>query len=186
MMKRSTFVSLWLSLLLSGVASADPAAIILFRHGEEPPPPDKHLSAIGQARAKAIPFLVKSRFEITSLPPIAAIYAAHPVGPDSSFRSIETMQPLSKFLGLPINHNFNSRDTKGLVKELRSRADLNGKTVVLAWTHHHLVDIPEILNAEHTPDKWHGSDWDSYWIIRFDPKGKDDPVLSVYKQDFNP
>lgn len=90
-----------------------------------------------------------------------------------NFREVETVQGISDTVGVPINHDYSTKDTKALSHDLLEQVlegDLCGKLVLVSWKH---SDIPKL--AQHLgcgplqgcPWDYRGKDFDSAWQIRY-------------------
>jgi hypothetical protein len=149
--------------------------IILFRHAEKPDNgPD--LSPAGFKHAEAyVPFI--SQYHVGAHPlQVSALFAA--ADSKASFRPRLTLAPLSKALQLPINTDYEDRQTAPLAARLLSD-EFNGKSVVICWKHGQILaladalvgDSAELKKKAHWPDNWPEDQYD--WILQivFDGAG---------------
>ena len=155
-------------LLFSPLAAlGQPAQIILFRHAEKPDDPSAlHLSSRGEARARALVSFLGTNSTLTSNAPIAALYATHVTQHHHSERTGETLAPLAKQLGLPVQTPYETGWYSSLARDILSHADYRGKTVVICWTHHNLADLASALGVKPKPAPWKDKTFDRLWIIQ--------------------
>ncbi len=150
-----------LSLAMQNVF-AIPAQVEIIRHGEKPTTGNT-LTQQGYERAAALaPF-----FEYTpSLTP-DAVYAAAPDSQDGSLRSIETCTPTAKALNLSLNTNYQHKNYTQMVKDIMSDPSLQGKTVLICWTHGDIPAIAAAFGVSPQPPKWKGTIFDQMYVIQF-------------------
>jgi hypothetical protein len=90
-----------------------------------------------------------------------------------NYREVETVQAVSDTVGVPINRDYSTLDTKALSHDLMGQlteGNLCGKLVLVSWKH---SDIPKL--AQHLgcgplqgcPWDYKGKDFDSTWQIRY-------------------
>jgi hypothetical protein len=163
-MQRHLLLSLLFPLALAGSAFAadgpKDAVILVIRHAE------KHedgitLSGKGKDRADAYRKYFR-HYEVDSRPlRLAAIYAA--ADSNGSERCRKTVEPLGKFLKVPVNARFANRDFLELADDVRAKWD--GKHVLICWHHGEMPELLAALGAkpeEILPEgKWpdHVFDW---------------------------
>ena len=153
-------------------AWAQPAQIILLRHGEKPDDPENaHLSMRGQQRAMALAPLLAGAPELLKFGPPAALYAPRPTPRDRSRRAYETLLPSSEQSKIPLQTPVAARDYDALAKILLQDRSLAGKSVVVSWPHDYLPDFAAALGVTPKPSAWKGSVYDRFWVITF-PGGK--------------
>ena len=155
-------------LFLSAISAwGQPAQIILLRHGEEPD--DKtavHLSARGEKRARAlVSLLAKPPLTLTSNAPIAALFATRVTREGHSYRTGETLAPLAREMGLPVQTPFLAKDYALLARSIRTNPAYRGQTVVVCWTHHNIADLAGALGAEPKPPPWKEKVFDRLYVI---------------------
>lgn len=151
---------------------ASPAYIIILRHGEKINDKSRHLSPQGYQRADALAREFQSpRFQKQYGVP-AGLFAASSKGGRSK-RSIETLQPTEKALGLSIDDSYSKGDEKELIERIRKDHSLDDKTVIISWAH---AGIPRLLRefdiVGNRPDEWDDDVFDHFWVLRNLPKGK--------------
>jgi hypothetical protein len=161
-----------LSLLLSLLALsvwAQPTQIILLRHGEKPEDPSApHLSPRGEDRARALVTLLGRNSRLTSNAPIAALFATHVTKHDRSHRTGETLAPLAHELGLVVEEPFDSDNFGPLARRILTDRKLQGKTVVVCWTHHRLSQLAGALGVRPEPPPWKEKVFDRLWVLEYD------------------
>jgi len=156
-------------LLLSAlVAGAQPAQIILLRHAEKPDDAAAlNLSPRGEERARALIALLGRGSPFTSNAPVAALYATRVTKREHSRRTGETLAPLSKSLGLPVNTLFDSDNYSLLTTSVLNNPVYRGKTVIVCWTHHDIAQLAGALGVRPQPVPWKDKTFDRLWIISF-------------------
>ena len=154
-------------LLLSALmAGAQPAQIILLRHAEKPDDPAaEHLSPRGNERAVALVSLLGRSSLLTSNAPVAALYASRVTKHDHGRRTGETLAPLSKDLGLPVNTTYDSDNYSLAAASVMNNPAYRGKTVIVCWTHHDIAQLAGALGVRPQPDHWKEKTFDRLWII---------------------
>lgn len=165
-----------LTLLFCAIAApafAAPAQVILIRHAEKQLEGNQ-LSEKGYKRAEALVNFFLTAPAVTGYGTPAAIYAAAPKNEDSSIRSIQTVTPLARTLGLTINTGFTRGQAHKLVADIMENPKYTGRMVLVCWQHGHLTDIVREL-AEYSPYgpaaqvafpvEWHDARFDRAWII---------------------
>lgn len=154
-------------------AFAAPAQVILIRHAEKQEEGNQ-LSEKGYKRAEALVKFFQAAPAVTGYGTPVAIYAAAPKNEDSSIRSIQTVTPLARALGMTVNANFTRGQAHKLVADIMENPRYTGRLVLVCWQHGHLADIVREL-AEYSPygpaaqvalpDAWPDSRFDRAWII---------------------
>jgi hypothetical protein len=142
--------------------------IILIRHAEKPDS-GPELAPAGEKHAEAyVPFF--QQYHVGAHPiKIAALFAA--ADSKASFRPRLTLAPLSKALMLPINTEYEDRQTDLLAKKLLSD-EFDGKCVVVCWKHGQILaladalvgDTAELKKKAHWPETWPEDQYD--WILQ--------------------
>src|SRR5262249_10551515 len=140
---------------------AEPAQVILIRHGEKDPddPKDNHLSLRGRERAAALaPYLLEEK-ELTRFGPPVAIFAQKAADPKkNSVRPIETVRPLAATLKLEVLTPVERDDFPRLVEDVLTNPRYAGKSVLICWEHKKLAEMAEALVKHRTvsgaPKKW--------------------------------
>jgi hypothetical protein len=153
-------------------ALGQPAQIILFRHAEEPyDPAAVNLSPRGVERARALVSLFGKASTLTSNAPVAVLYATHVTKRGRSHRSGETLAPLSKELGLPVQTPYESELYSLLARDILSNRAYRGKTVIICWTHDDIAALAAALGVNPAPSPWKGKVFDRLWLIKL--RGRD-------------
>jgi hypothetical protein len=160
-----------------------PASICLIRHaekqlGEGPPhgvlidgtPDPESLVPRGWQRAGALVGLFAPRADEPGPPrlPVPTHLFASEVGPHShSRRPLETLQPLSERLGLPLDEPLMQDELDRLVQAIRGC----GGDVLVAWEHKRIPLIANLLlGAPSTvPQVWPDDRFDLIWLLQPDP-----------------
>lgn len=137
---------------------AGPIEVIIIRHGEEPDG-GPHLSEQGKERAKALVGLFNDPFSAPT-----SLYAAQST--KQSERAVETLQPLSKALGVPIDSQFSEQEYKKLATTILHGSRHAGAHVVVCWHHDTIEDLAAALGVTNPP-KWPSSQYDHLWRIRY-------------------
>jgi hypothetical protein len=165
----ATIVSLATAALAAGADAPQdrrpPATILLIRHGEKPPV-GNHLSMLGVERAEALPRLFGGEGAAPphNLPRPDALFAA--AEKRKSNRPVETLVPLSRALGLPIDSHFMDDDCRGLAKRLL-RGAFAGKVVLVSWRHDNLPALARALGVEPPYKTWPDGQFDRVWRIDY-------------------
>jgi len=163
-------VNLLLSTVLLSIQSlmAQPAQIILIRHGEKPEDPEAvHLSKAGEKRAKELaPFLTTDP-ELTKHGLPVALYATRTTKHGHGQRTQETIAPLARQLHIPVEAPFLSEEYAALAKSILSNSKYHGKTVLICWTHEFIPQLTAALGVEPQPPKWKDSVYDRVYLISY-------------------
>lgn len=159
------------------------ATVLIIRHAEKPDT-GRDLSPPGLKRAQAYVQFFKS-FTIDSHP-VRIDHLVAAAGSKNSDRPHETLEPLSKALGLKIHSEYNLDEAEKLAAKVRR--SYGGETVVVCWHH---GAIPDLLKAFRVDPKavLPGGKWpdDVFgWLIvlQYDQSGK--PVAHVYNESLTP
>lgn len=146
--------------------------IVLIRHGEKPPGGLGRLDCRGVSRANALPPVLARQFGRFD-----AIFAPDPdrQKKDEGIkypykRPLETVTPLSKTTGVPVETRFGYKQI-GKLEEALESPSYRGATVLVAWEHKQLVKLARSLLDHNGGDprqagKWPGSDFDSIYVVR--------------------
>lgn len=139
-------------------ADEGPVEVMIIRHGEEP---DKgpHLSEQGQARAKALVDMFGSPFSQPT-----SLWAAK--SSDNSERSVETLEPLSKSLKIPIDVRFKDDQYKKLAEAILQGPRHAGGNVLICWHRETMTELAAALGVANPPE-WKSKDYDRIWRIRY-------------------
>ena len=149
-----------------GFCEARPAQVILIRHGEKNEPDEGiHLSEKGFARARALVSYFSSNSEVLRKGPIRAFFAMMPKDESGSRRAIETLEPSSRALGIPVRSGFKRGEYPAMVAQILSEPSFSGGTVVICWEHKVIPPIAKALGAEQAPSLWDGAVYDRAWFL---------------------
>lgn len=150
---------------VSGLAAA-PAQVILLRHAEKPRnEADRHLSPIGEMRAKALVDLFSTNAPWSSNCAPVALFAPKAGRDGSGVRPRETLEPLAKRLGLPIRTPYSRKDHAELIQHLLSDPEFDGKTVVVCWVHEYLGLMAKELGVARKVGAWPSKVYDRLWVV---------------------
>lgn len=159
----------WLLTFGALCASGQPAQILLLRHAEKPEDEAAlHLSPRGQQRALALAEFLGKPNALTSNAPIAALYATRLTKRSHGQRTGETLAPLAKQLGLPVQTPYEAELYSLLARDILDNRAYQGKTVIVCWTHHEIDNLTADLGVRPKPPKWKDDVFDRYWVVRFD------------------
>ena len=150
-------------------AFGQPAQVILLRHAEKPEDEAAlHLSPQGARRAQALAEFLGKPNAMTSNAPIAALYATRVTRHSHSQRTGETLAPLAKQLGLPVQMPYTAELYSLLAHDILRNRAYQGRTVVICWTHHDIADLAAALGVRPRPSKWKDNVFDRFWVVRFE------------------
>jgi hypothetical protein len=146
-----------------------PAIVFIIRHAEKPLGDEKlpDLTPTGYKRAQALPWLFLQEPGSTQLPRLprpSAIFAT--ATSKHSNRPIETVTPLSQALHLPIDHDFEDRETSAVAKEVLS-GKYAGKVVLICWHHGEMPHLAEAFGVTNAPSKWNDTVFDQIWMLEW-------------------
>ncbi len=116
------------------------ATVLIVRHAEKQEPPGGGLTPAGEARAKAYAHYFRHCTAFAQPVQINHLFAS--ADHDNNTRARQTIEPLSKAIGLPIDLRFKNNDFESLAREIKAGRD--GKQILISWHH---GKIPELLNA---------------------------------------
>jgi hypothetical protein len=155
-----------------------PARLLLMRHAEKPDDPDNmHLSGEGRERAERLATYIPQTFGKPDFL-IAAMQSKH------SNRSYETLVPLSKATGLPIDPSFKDTQALDLAGALLSDGAYAGKYGVICWHH---GALPGLLAALGAPDGSYPGNWNpDVFNLIFEMTFRDgaEPRVRQIEEDF--
>ena|ERR1700730_13361984 len=118
--------------------AAKPKFILVMRHAEKPQDAhDPNLAPAGDARPAALATYIPDTFGAPDFI-FAASISKH------SARPYETVEPLAKATGKPIDATIADQDYGVIASDLLSMADYSDKRVVVCWHH---GNIPSMLHA---------------------------------------
>jgi hypothetical protein len=132
------------------IMATAPLFVLVMRHGEKlKDPRDPHLSPSGAARAKELAGYIPESFGRPDF-----IFATAPS--KHSVRPYETVEPLSKRTGIPIEDSYADQDYGALAADLRSGGSTAGKKGVICWHHGNIPPLLHALGAKdgEFPDPW--------------------------------
>ncbi|HKR46637.1 MAG TPA: hypothetical protein VJU59_44425 [Paraburkholderia sp.] len=116
--------------------SSKPAFVLVMRHAEKPADPlDPNLSDAGYNRAEELALYIPKTFESPDCIFAAAI-SKH------SARPYETVEPLARKIGKPIDATFADQDYSALAQTLLSSRQYADRKVLVCWHH---GNIPSLL-----------------------------------------
>jgi phosphohistidine phosphatase SixA len=127
-----------------------PHTVLVMRHAEKSADPsDPDLTTAGEARAKALADFIPTKFGAPDFI-FAASLSKH------SARPYETVKPLSKRTGVPIDATIADQDYGYLASELLSDSRYAGMLVVVCWHHGNIPSLMHALGAARGdyPDPW--------------------------------
>jgi broad specificity phosphatase PhoE len=136
--------------------------ILLTRHAEKPDDPlDPNLAPAGLQRAGRLASYIPDQFGTPAFVFASAI-SKH------SRRPYETIEPLSKACGLPIDGSFADQDYAALADELATKSQYDGKLVLICWHHGNIPSLARALNAKsgEYPNPWDATVFNL--ILKFD------------------
>jgi hypothetical protein len=163
-------------------ASAQPAQIILIRHAEKPKDPTAlHLSPAGEERARKLVVFVKNSPDLSRFGLPVALYASEMTHRGHGQRTTETLESLSRELGVSILSPFKSDEYEKLAKAILSNPDYNGKTVMICWTHEFIPQLAKALGCKPAPPKLAEDVYDRVYLVTYTGR---DASLRILKQDF--
>ena len=169
-MKAPSLKSALLALLCAALAAsavAAPAEVILIRHGEKPED-GPTLNARGYERARALPQLFETDARVLAFGRAVALFSARPAKAGGSVRSIETLEPTAKALGVAIDTRFTKDDIAALVRAVLTNPAYDGKTVLVCWEHKKIPGIVRAFGWAGAPAGWNDAVFDRLWILDFD------------------
>lgn len=172
-MKRFILLFILASASLPSVhANAAPAYIIILRHGEKISDKSRNLSPKGYRRANALAKQFSSPLFEKRYGRPAALYGASDRG-NRSRRSIETLEPAAAALNLTVDDSFKKGQERELIEAIKNNESLDGKTVIISWSHGELPDFLKEFNIDGRKEKkWDNEVFNRFWILRNLPKGK--------------
>jgi len=127
-----------------------PSLLLLMRHSEKPSDPkDPDLAEAGVHRAEELRTYIPTTFGKPDFLFASAI-SKH------SARPYDTLKPLSKKIGIPIDTTYADQDYTALAAELLSDPRYEGKRIAVAWHHGNIPSLAHALGAAagQYPDPW--------------------------------
>lgn len=166
--------SLLLALALSffsADALALPGQVLIIRHAEKPEnDAEIHLSPVGRRRAEALVAFFRQHASVTEFGPPVAIFAAAPRHEDGSLRSIETVTPLARAMGINVDDSYTARDFKDLADHVLDKKKYEGRTVLISWPRDEIPKLAKHLGVRPAPDNWDKGTFDRVWKITYPRK----------------
>jgi hypothetical protein len=158
-------ITLAFSSFAGSAALGAPAQVIIIRHAEKPES-GHDLSPKGRQRAAAlVPYFLETP-EVTEHKTPVAIYIQKPTEANPSRRPQETVKGLAKALKLDLTE-FAKDDLAAMAKEINTKSEYAGKTVLICWSHGAIPSIAKAFGVKNPPD-WHDEVFDRVWIITFE------------------
>ena len=156
------------------------ARILLMRHAEKSADPmDPHLSSDGYARAAKLAEYIPGTLGVPQFL-FATSISKH------SVRPIETIEPLSAKIGVPIDSTYADQDYGALASQLLSDqrfADASS-LIVVCWHHGNIPSMAHALraNAGSYPDPWDAQVFNQILVLSF--SGDDAPQVTTLTEPF--
>jgi hypothetical protein len=161
-------VTLAASVLAGPPALAQPAQVLIIRHGEKPPERSAvNLSLKGQERAMAlVPFLTKTLGLLSHGLPVA-LFATKIAPNDPSQCTLETLTPLSHYLKLPIQAHYVNKDYPWLAQEIMTDPAYKNMSVLICWDRRYIPRLAAALGVFPEPPTWPENVFGQVWIITY-------------------
>jgi hypothetical protein len=162
-------------LLSAGLASAQPAKVLLIRHAEKPQDnTDGDLALKGKERAMAlVPFFLENDEFLGASTNVVLFATKVARGPTN--HTHETLRPLAERLGAKIYAPFANSEYETLAKKLLTDPAYKDKTVVVCWTHAYIPGLMGALGVADRPLEIDKRVFDRLYVITF----KDGAAKSV-------
>ena len=154
-----------------------PQRILLMRHAEKSGDPlDENLAPAGVARAARLATYIPATFGKTGFL-FATAASKH------SLRPIQTIQPLSTAINVPINASFADQDYGALAQEILANAKYDGAFVLICWHHGNIPPLANALGAGagSCPNPWDSAVFNL--ILQFD-YGVGAPTVTAIVEPF--
>ncbi len=159
--------------------AATPAQVLLIRHGEKPPT-GEHLTVKGKERAAALaPYFMETDAWL-QYGTAVAIYATKIDADDKSYRTQETITPLSLALKVPIKADYIMTEYALAAHEILNEPKYDGKMVLVCWEHKNIHLFAKALGVTTDTPKWQGDVFDQVWSVSFSPN--ETPNLAIVQQ----
>jgi hypothetical protein len=161
-----------------------PATVLIIRHGEKPGDPatdnagdSVDLSTRGYERAAALSVYVPATFGKPDF--LFATQASK-----HSNRPVETITPLAKALGLPIDHKHADDDYAKVAEDVLTHHKYSGKLVLICWHHGKIPELTAALGGVPPIAHWPGTVFDRVWRIDYPAGGATTglPVQNIPQQ----
>lgn len=135
-----------------------PSQVILMRHAEKTGlPGDLGLSALGQARARALA-VCWPRF----LGEPDAIIACRST--PKSTRPVDTVRPLAQRLGLGIDDRWGTQDYSALAATVATYGPYDNHRILICWRHDTLPQLAASFGVVVAP-AWPDDLYDVFWLL---------------------
>jgi hypothetical protein len=145
-----------------------PAQIILIRHAEKPADPeDPHLAPAGVRRAGQLVSFIKTDSAMTRFGLPVAVFATKTTKGGNGQRTQETVAPLARALGLPVQTPFLNKDYAAIAKLILGDPEYAGRNVLICWNHEEIPQLAAALGVTPKPPKWKGSVYDLVYVISY-------------------
>jgi broad specificity phosphatase PhoE len=156
------------------------ARILVMRHAEKTGDLlDPHLSQDGQARAARLADYIPAEIGIPQFL-IATSISKH------SMRPIETLQPLSAKIGVPLDASFADQDYGALATQLLSEPQyaVEGALILVCWHHGNIPPMMNALGAKpgSYPDPWDAQTFNQILVLNY--SGDAEPEVTVLTEPF--
>ncbi|HAM73524.1 MAG TPA: hypothetical protein DCM86_17975 [Verrucomicrobiales bacterium] len=102
---------------------------------------------------------------------MAALYATQVTKHDHSQRTSETLVPLARDLGLPVQRPYDAKEYVALARQVLGQRAYKGKTVIICWVHHDITELAMALGAQPPPAPWKDKTFDRLWVLKPDAHG---------------
>ena len=154
--------------------------ILLMRHAEKTADPmDPHLSPDGYARAGKLADYIPNTFGIPQFL-FATAVSKH------SVRPIETIEPLSAKIGVPIDATYAEQDYGALASQLLSDPCFADASILIliCWHHGNIPSMAHALraNAGSYPDPWDPQVFNQILVLSY--TGDDTPQVTTLTEPF--
>jgi broad specificity phosphatase PhoE len=152
--------------------------VLIMRHGEKTDDPeDQSLAKRGKVRAKRLAEFIPEKFGVPKFIFASAI-SRH------SARPYETMVPLSKTTGVPIDATVADNDYGVLAKTILKKARYDGALTVVCWHHGQIPSMLYYFGAPRDtyPDHWDRDVFNLIFRLRF--SGSQIQSVKQFEQPF--
>jgi hypothetical protein len=153
------------------------ARILLMRHAEKTgDPTDPHLSQEGYARAANLAVYIPATFGVPQFL-IATSISKH------SIRPIETIDPLSAKIGVPVDATYADQDYSALASQLLTDPRYGGPgiLIVVCWHHGNIPSMMKELRAKpgDYPDPWDAQVFNQILVLTYADDGEPEVTTST-------
>jgi phosphohistidine phosphatase SixA len=156
------------------------ARILLMRHAEKSADPmDPHLSSDGYARAVKLAEYIPDTLGVPQFL-FATSISKH------SARPVETIEPLSAKIGVPIEATYAEQDYGALASQLLSAQGFldASSLIVVCWHHGNIPSMAHALRANpgSYPDPWDAQVFNQILVLTY--SGDDAPEVTTLTEPF--